>query len=52
LRDLYLAGEYHLPIGKEVPVPTKSRFDREFLAVLNADSLDMDQSLEELYQRA
>lgn len=52
LRDLYLAGEYHLPIGKDLPVSTRSRWDKVFLALLNRDELNMDCSLASLYTGA
>jgi membrane protein len=50
LRDLYVAGEYHLPIGKDLPVPTKSVWDAAFMALLNHTDLNMDQSLASLYK--
>lgn len=52
LGDLYRAGEYHLPIGKELPVPTHSDWDQIFIDLLNNPNLDMDRSLESLYRPA
>jgi len=52
LRDLYRAGEYHLPIGKDLPVPTKSPWDKGFLELINSDELNMDFSLTSLYEGA
>jgi membrane protein len=52
LRDLYLAGDYHLPIGKDLPVPSASPWDRPFLALLNDKELDMNRSLASMYEKA
>ena len=50
LRDLYRAGDYHLPIGKELPVPTRSRWDTPFMQLLNRKELDMEETLASLYE--
>ncbi len=52
LRDLYVAGEYHLPIGKDLAVPSESSWDRPFLALINASGLDLDVPLATLYDGA
>jgi membrane protein len=49
LRDLYRAGDYHLPIGKEPPVPSAGAWDNAFLQLLNRKELNMDIPLAELY---
>lgn len=49
LRELYLGGDFHLPIGKPIAVPSQSPWDRAFLAALNAPELDLDRPLAELY---
>lgn len=50
LRDLYRAGDFHLPIGKELPVPSEGRWDDSFLQWLNRKELNMDKPLAEFYQ--
>lgn len=52
LRDLYAAGEYHLPIDKAPEVPSKSPWDGAFLRLLNAPQLKLDTSLASLYEQA
>ena len=52
LQDLYVAGDYHLPIGKEQPVPSESPWDAPFLALLGQTTLDLDQDLASLYDKA
>jgi len=49
LGELYGAGDYHLPIGKSLPVPSTSPWDEAFLELLNAPQLDLDHSLASLY---
>lgn len=49
LMDLYRAGHYHLPLGQIPDIPTECEWDRAFLAAIQADSLDMGQSLKSLY---
>ncbi len=50
LRDLYMAGDYHLPIGKSVGVPTSSPWDAAFLELLNARGMDLDVPLAQLFE--
>jgi membrane protein len=50
LADLYAAGDYHLPIGKQVPVPSASKWDKTFIELLQQENLQMNQSLESLFQ--
>ncbi len=52
LRDLYREGDFHLPIGKEMTVPSDSPWDRPFLSLVNADALRLDTPLAELYRAA
>ena len=52
LRDLYTAGDYHLPIGKTPAVPSSSPWDGPFLGLLNAPQLTLDASLASLYEQA
>jgi membrane protein len=52
LRELYTAGDYHLPIGKTLDVPSSSPWDRAFLGLINAPDLNLDASLGELYEQA
>lgn len=47
--DLYGAGEYHLPIGKDLPVPSTSPWDEAFMTMLNDVALDMDRPLAAMY---
>ena len=51
LKDLYSTGDYHLPIGKEFPVPTTRSWDKPFLSLLNSSQLDMDRSLASMYDQ-
>lgn len=49
LMDLYRSGRYHLPIGEEHPVAAGK--DCLFMEVINAERLDLEQSLESLYEQ-
>lgn len=48
LQDLYHTSDFHLPIGKELPVPSSSPWDQPFLAWLNSKELSMDMPLASL----
>ena len=48
LGELYRSGEYHLPIGKPLPVPRPTALDRRFVDRLNATPLDLDVPVSEL----
>lgn len=50
LGELYRSGEYHLPIGKPLPVPKPTPLDRRFADRLNAEPLDLDLPLALLYE--
>jgi len=52
LRDLYLGGDYHLPIGKRSDIPTQSAWDKAFMALLDDHALNLDRPLGELYDAA
>lgn len=52
LRDLYTAGDYHLPIGKDLDVPSTSPWDGAFLSLLGSPQLNLDVSLASLYAPA
>lgn len=52
LLDLYHAGHFHLPLGRNPAVPTKSKWDPAFLKATAPDGLDMGRSLKALYQEA
>ena len=50
LLDLYQAGYYHLPLGQDLDLPTKSTWDRAFLDATAPGGLAMDRSLKSLYR--
>ena len=50
LLDLYRAGHYHLPLGQDLDLPTKSAWDRAFLDATGPDRLEMGRSLKSLYR--
>ncbi|MDX1459509.1 MAG: YihY family inner membrane protein [Xanthomonadales bacterium] len=52
LLDLYRAGHFHLPLGQEPQLPSRSRWDAPFLAAISVERLDMDRSLKSLYENA
>ena len=49
LLDLYHAGEYYLPIGEELEIPSKSEWDAVFFRSISEHELNMQQSLKEMY---
>jgi membrane protein len=51
LLELYQAGHFHLPLGREPEIPTRSRWDAAFLQAIRADKLDITRSLKSLYQQ-
>lgn len=52
LRDLYAAGDYHLPIGKAAAVPDGEPRDERFFALMEAPTLDLAVPLATLYEDA
>ena len=49
LLDLYRAGEFYLPVGETMEIPTKSEWDAAFLRSVSLGELNMQQSLESMY---
>ena len=49
LLDLYHAGEYYLPIGEELEIPSKSEWDPVFFRSISEHELNMQQSLKAMY---
>ena len=49
LLDLYQAGEYYLPIGEELEIPSKSEWDAVFFRSVSEHDLNMQQTLKEMY---
>jgi membrane protein len=49
LMDVYLSGHFHLPLGAAPDIPTACKWDRAFLEVIQADKLNLEQSLKSLY---
>ncbi len=52
LQQLYLAGDYHLPLGGQAAVPGSGPFDAPLLTLLGQVSLTLDQPLAALYDQA
>ena len=52
LQQLYLAGDYHLPLGEHAAVPNSGPFDAPLLTLLGQSSLTMDQPLAALCDQA
>jgi len=49
LLNLYQAGEFYLPVGEELEVPSSSEWDAAFFRSIKEDKLNMQQSLKEMY---
>ena len=49
LLDLYQAGEYYLPIGEQLEVPSESEWDSAFFRSISGHELNMQQSLKIMY---
>jgi len=49
LLDLYQAGEYYLPVGEKLEIPSKSEWDSAFFRSVSEGKLSMQQSLKEMY---
>ena len=52
LLDLYHAGEYYLPVGEELEIPSKSEWDTAFFNSVKLGELNMQQSLKAMYMFA
>lgn len=51
LLDLYHAGEYYLPVGEKLDLPSKSEWDDAFFRSISAGELNMQQSLKQMYSQ-
>lgn len=49
LLDLYHAGEYYLPVGENLDIPSRSEWDSAFFGSISQDELNMQQSLRDMY---
>ena len=49
LLDLYHAGEYYLPIGDKLEIPSESEWDSAFFRSISTSELNMQQSLKGMY---
>jgi len=49
LLNLYQAGEYYLPVGEELEIPSKSEWDAAFFNSVKLGELNMQQSLKAMY---
>ncbi len=50
LLDLYQAGHYHLPLGREPEVPSKGEWDRAFLDATEVNNLQLERPLKYFYR--
>jgi membrane protein len=51
LLDLYHAGEYYLPVGEKLDLPSKSEWDDAFFRSISTGELNMQQSLKRMYSQ-
>ena len=49
LLDLYQAGEYYLPVGEQLEIPSESEWDPVFFRSISEHDLNMQQSLKTMY---
>ena len=49
LLNLYQAGEFYLPVGEKLEVPSKTEWDAAFFKSIDQGELNMQQSLKEMY---
>lgn len=49
LLDLYQAGEYYLPVGEKLEIPSDSEWDPAFFRSISEHDLNMQQSLKKMY---
>jgi membrane protein len=49
LLDLYQAGEFYLPLGEKLEIPSQSEWDDAFFRSISGHQLDMQQSLKTMY---
>jgi membrane protein len=52
LLTLYRAGEYYLPVGETLEIPSKSEWDAAFFRSVTLGKLNMQQSLKNMYAQA
>lgn len=52
LLDLYHAGEYYLPVGEALEIPSESQWDKAFFDSVKLGELNMKQSLKSMYLHA
>lgn len=52
LLDLYHAGEYYLPVGEELEIPSRTEWDTAFFNSVKLGELNMQQSLKAMYMQA
>ena len=51
LLDLYKAGQYYLPIGEKLEVPSHSEWDQAFFGSIKLGEMNMKQSLKNMYKQ-
>jgi membrane protein len=51
LLELYHAGEYYLPVGEKLDLPSKSEWDDAFFRSITTGELNMQQSLKQMYNQ-
>ena len=49
--NLYHAGEYYLPVGEKLDLPSKSEWDDAFFRSISTGELNMQQSLKQMYNQ-
>jgi len=49
LLDLYQAGEFYLPVGETLEIPSQSEWDSAFFRSISPGELNMRQSLKQMY---
>lgn len=49
LLDLYRAGEYYLPIGEKLEIPSHSEWDKAFFRSIQLGEMNMNRSLKSMY---
>ena len=49
LLDLYRAGEFYLPVGEKLDIPSQSEWDEAFFRCISGHQSDMQQSLKAMY---
>ena len=49
LLDLYRAGEFYLPVGETLEIPSTSEWDEAFFGSVRLGELNMQQSLKDMY---